>query len=495
MESLVLRTRIEMALRTLEKVTHAVESIEERRIALLQLLELANVAKASLTRLERGLGDVEEADRNPALDDVATQGREKIRTAADRLAVAVAQVQEHVDAIGLRSLAFAEGNRANWLQDRIKEGTEAEMRSLRPILDRMGVGGVPAPDADLVDVWKCYLEAPHAGSESVFAEYVDLLGGFALRDAGFDAGICDMADALVRSYVPGGDFSWNSFTVPARREALTMTMARIIRLGFPEWSMWAVPLAAHEFGHVRIGNDKALSGLAAWTGMGETTTEHVRICVVDAYATRVMGPAYASAALLMRLDPWRAFEAQQGRLVAKRAAVILGMLAADPHDRVDVVEDITDQLDREWRAAVEQTGGDGELDEQEQRGVLGVINAVRDAIGVPWSLDATNWDTVEEWSESLREGRGHEIDTTAIGEDPLRYLLNAAWVARLQTTLPSEVDTIDDACLAVWRPLEAARRGGKPKSPPPGTVAQTRPPTGPGGSNQEASRDRYPPHA
>src|ERR1051325_10903955 len=94
-----------------------------------------------------------------------------------------------------------------------------------------------------------------------FSEYVDVLGGLALRDAGLDEGVCLIADELMQSCGQIGKTNWNALTIPANQE--TVTLARSIRMGFPEWTLWAVPLTAHALGQVMIlggKRDLTLSG-------------------------------------------------------------------------------------------------------------------------------------------------------------------------------------------------------------------------------------------
>src|SRR5262249_24331011 len=74
----------------------------------------------------------------------------------------------------------------------------------------------------------------------VFQEYVDVAGGLSLRGNGMDEQFCAMADWLSEHWnrVIGLPY-W--FSIPARDEARLMTHI-IIPVGFPEWTVWAVPL-------------------------------------------------------------------------------------------------------------------------------------------------------------------------------------------------------------------------------------------------------------
>ena len=51
-------------------------------------------------------------------------------------------------------------------------------------------------------------EAEMEARKSLFQESIELLGGFALRDARLDEDICELGDKLIQSIrMPGGDLS------------------------------------------------------------------------------------------------------------------------------------------------------------------------------------------------------------------------------------------------------------------------------------------------
>ena len=150
---------------------------------------------------------------------------------------------------------------------------------------------------------------------TLFAEYVELLGGLALRDAGFDADLCHIADELVKVLETGSQL----LTIPAGSERQGESPAQLIRIGFPDWSIWALPLVAHEFGHIflraELGRDFDDDSVDAAS----------RLCMADAFATLTLGPAFAASAFLMRLEPSSCTTTDP--LVARRAAVIRAALA------------------------------------------------------------------------------------------------------------------------------------------------------------------------
>ena len=95
--------------------------------------------------------------------------------------------------------------------------------------------------------WESFRQKAVEPSQAIFAEYVDLLGGIAIRDSRFEAGICKIADELIQSYQPSPSAKFPIRTIPTRFHTMFTTLARIIRLSFPEWTVWALPLTAYEF--------------------------------------------------------------------------------------------------------------------------------------------------------------------------------------------------------------------------------------------------------
>ena len=85
----------------------------------------------------------------------------------------------------------------------------------------------------------------------------ELLGGVALRDTRLDDGICVLADELVTNYRVDNRGPTPILTIPARHKTTAMTLAKTVCVGFPEWTIWALPLTAHEFWYA-VGRDVIL---------------------------------------------------------------------------------------------------------------------------------------------------------------------------------------------------------------------------------------------
>lgn len=107
--------------------------------------------------------------------------------------------------------------------------------------------------------WRNYLKL-HEESQEVFSECLEFVGGLAIRTEGYDDAICQTADELIRSCATESTGNaWNSFTVPAAPDALAKTLARMVRLRFPDWTIWTLPSTAHEYGHVVIDEVEAIN--------------------------------------------------------------------------------------------------------------------------------------------------------------------------------------------------------------------------------------------
>lgn len=295
--------------------------------------------------------------------------------------------------------------------------------------------------------------------ERVFNEYVDLLRGVALRSMSIDRinDLFVLADALPELWGPLGDWTWQSLAVPSLMERNESTLASVLRIGFPEWTMWALPLLQHEFGHVVIGKHKADLTVA---GPADAAI------LADALAVLVTGPAYACAALLLRLDPAHVEEASLDTL---RSAEILAALErcaeADPNLTL-----LARRLDAEWSDALGSIGRDPQLvaAAKASPAVTGALEIAAEFLRLdpkaPRPRWATSWPAVVKLADELAAGDA----ATPNGErrSALASLLNAAWLARVPAVPGAEPDAAGLDRIAqttVARMLELVKpAGGEP---------------------------------
>jgi hypothetical protein len=183
----------------------------------------------------------------------------------------------------------------------LKQRKAEAVEKLGLIQNELNNGSKPGP------IWDSLRKTTQTYSEPVFAEYVEFLGGVALRVAGFDEGIGRVCDQLWKSYISGDGSDF--LAIPARQQALQHTFTRILRVAFPGWTILPLPATALEFWKV-----------VAFDYMRKNTTLQARLANLlpgtqpanalgcdgylgDAYATYTMGPSYALFAISLMLDP------------------------------------------------------------------------------------------------------------------------------------------------------------------------------------------------
>jgi len=462
MSDLILQTRVGLLRRNLERVRDAAQDIEDGRN---ELADLQASAKGALRALE----DVQDSTRKArrALRSNETNVLSGELANLDQL---TNDLETNLDGLKRTADAMESAVPFSGGLKMLEEETNKELKILEGLERQLAAG---ANGGALGAAWLEYSSRLFGESQQIFGEYVDFLGGLALREAGFvNQNVYMLADELVRQSAKLFRIEWTSLSIPARREALGRTTARIIRLGFPEWTIWALPLTAHELGHVLAEDASDLSEPVK--AANEVDGRHAPILVADAIASCAMGPAYASAAILMRLDPWRAFSEEEGALVAKRAEAILWTTERmSTESEGQPYGKIVEQLRTEWRAALEQTGEPAELSDEDKAGVVAVIEGVAAVTALKFSRGEEVWSVVVDWAQALEDGKPDVAELALEGE--LRDVLNAAWIARLEKARKGErgsatVDDIARHAMTLW-----ARIKNREDAVSPGASAADRP--------------------
>ena len=380
---------------------------------------------------------------------------------------------------------------------------EALSGAIRPLLIRVGnaremLATARGQDeesarATVREAWDEYTKMLE-DSREVVEECMALLGGLSMRDEGLDEEFLEVADELIQACSRTSIARpWQSVTIPAPHETLSKTIARVIRMPFPEWSIWTLPFTAREYGYVLIKEKEPLRDLvdeqaqllvakefhvrARPPGLAEEAAqEHarnqVRAHVADASATYMIGPAYACAATMLRFNPARAFvETDSTPADAKRTHLIFNILermnqkakaasSAAPYSRV------LGRLRTEWERMLQQASPSESLDGDEKSYLDELADRIwkvleggtlrSSAAYTPrgtyqgWNK-ATEWH--EEWSRQLRERK--ELKVSAGETNTLRDVLNAAWLCRIENEATFARD-IDRAARATCEQIIAA---------------------------------------
>jgi hypothetical protein len=349
---------------------------------------------------------------------------------------------------------------------------EKELRSARP-------DDVAAASAAWVRYSKILTE-----SQGLLRECLEIIGTLAIRQKDLDHRSLYIADELIRDCLTLSTGGLDYYLlVHGMSDALSKTRARIIRLRFPDWTIWDLPLAMHELGNVVMSGiltrerehaeepelqvltpfrDKQRDSLfatdpvlsqklqAGGDGAAEATRwaeGRVRVLLADAFATYTMGPAYAYSAITLRLSPTAAAN-RDVPSDAQRAETILSMLKwmnENPGPGV-VSKPYTEEipaLRQSWTDACARCTPTGRLGDNETeylsefaRGfgrdvsyasLNGTAMYPTDTVHEGWKC-AGDWASA--WLKQWIESPGTALECPENPTGKLRDVLNATWLCR-----------------------------------------------------------------
>jgi hypothetical protein len=283
--------------------------------------------------------------------------------------------------------------------------------------------------------------------------------------------------------------------LPVRQEAVARTLARVVRVGFPEWTVWALPFTAHEFWHAiaREGFDQAMREALTkqkTIAEGGKIPERYQICLADAFATYTMGPAYAYSAVFLLLSPLSAYAPPEPASVPPRdpgaaesldeapigddtrAQAILQMLRSMSKNDSAAEESpyvvVSNQLGKVWSAAISAAAvhPEGGRTEQDNRTAIAMVEALWNMLE---SCPCSPFPSAE-WSQLPKLEQVLVDQPLAVGE--LRKVLNTIWKWRVGTHDTQQMDTVAEKV----RDRILKRTTGQPAAPSPhlGRVAPGR---------------------
>ena len=113
-----------------------------------------------------------------------------------------------------------------------------------------------------------------------------------------------IADELIGD-LANAVFAWPAITILAESE-YTSDHARIIGLRYPAVSIWDLPIAAHEFGHIVASEEGPLDFRELAKDSKKVDAKLLEEHFADIFATYALGPAFACTMILHRFDPLNA---------------------------------------------------------------------------------------------------------------------------------------------------------------------------------------------
>jgi hypothetical protein len=328
-----------------------------------------------------------------------------------------------------------------------------------------------ADPAAFGSLWNDFDELLKNQAKPLFAEYVEFAGGLAMRDNALEDRVCQMTDELLKEL---SDITKNALTVPARQAALSTIMTSVIKVGFPEWTVWGIPLAGHEAGLRIAEDDQTVNEHVEEPGSG-LSKELRKSLFADIFATYTLGPAYACAAILLRFEPHHVLAVGDDPSDIDRAWLILKVLdslgqpgswnddAEQPDSYFETVRTLRDL----WEEAVVSLASQGVSAEPRADERPGIQRFLDETWGVlidssqfhPFSgvrLEAAKrrdrWGEAEKLVDYLLlpQAPGEAAQTPDLRRQNVIELLTAAWRARLADRERSTT-RIARKALDLWR--------------------------------------------
>jgi hypothetical protein len=467
----LLRSRITFVETNLRQIGNLMEVVKKRKNHLGDTHAFLSDSATQLQQAVGKLNDTASALRQSAKEDQWLPFRNEhlsvLRDMASELVKMSDSMESHAQALEQsQSLlsrlaqpapaAGAGGFTAVQLEKTTVDAIETKLKEIRSVLD------TPADPAGMQTrtAWKDFSEHVRTQAQDLFSEYVDLLGGLAVRDAGLDQDACRLADDLFRFYAIGSRQA-PPLTIPSRYRVNSRGWGQVMRLGFPEWTIWTLPLVAQDFwfavGRNRFQADLKLADV-------DVTDSAIQECLADAFGTFALGPAYAYAAIRLRFDPFTAYEAVRSSASDdSRVHAVVSMLTemGGPPGALNDFKQIASDLSKQWQEALDFAEPRGAADEKFKKAIGNAVATLaagmRGAVEGQAGLTVEAWNEFRTWPDLLLSG-----DSAIPGGagTELRWVLNAAWVARVKGG-EHKVPELTERVITLWNNVVGATTGNQ----------------------------------
>lgn len=451
-------TKVAGAVKRAKQRGSKIEEIEAGLAGAAQLAGQESVTRR-LTKLGSTVREVRGGLEEP--DDFGVGANKQL---LDRLAKQLTEVYGGLDEVRQRVLAARESlaqlRATIVLDDRVanENSLESACESLRAKVDelREQASAENLDGAQLRTLWRDYEKLLDAEGRPLFGEYVDFLGGLTMRDTELDDGVCGMTDALLSGFKT---ITRHYLPIPARQAALSNALESVVKLGFPEWSVWGVPLVAHEVGlALALARDLNQPGpiaelLDQWTNYA--SRERLAELFADIFAAYTVGPAYGCAVLLLRLHPHHDERPRDDEARDVDRAKLLLETLKEGGDPGTGFRETVDRLKKMWNDSVITLAGPGQAAKaKEAVGPLdenGWMDQYLEAVlGLLDRREVIERFGEQQWARAL-EDWGGELDRAGTMHDSaadVLAVLNLAWAKRLE--LPAGAADLDERVQGLW---------------------------------------------
>jgi hypothetical protein len=336
----LLTVRIEAAEEELQHAQRALESLEELERPARQLAKLGFDL--------RRLGD----DLSAAWERVATNAGGAVSDAGNRLLTEA--IHDFSDWKKKAERRFTEMSAVLRSLDRIgpprldARSVSVRVRDFNSQLDRRRSAlwqisnDLSSGERTLGDCWADF-GTWEGEEELLLRQALSWLQGVLMRDNAVLAAVPEVADELLY------ELSRHSVQTRSLPPALVAsdehvdTVAGSVRLRFTDASVWTLPIAAHEFCHYALAQQRDLGGriaeAAVAAGYADSANRTVRAHLVehfcDSFATWMVGPAYPFACVYLRFNPAEAdYDTLTHPSALKRVHLMLRLLRRLEHAHV-----------------------------------------------------------------------------------------------------------------------------------------------------------------
>jgi hypothetical protein len=435
----LLENRLTDACESVDRTNAALTKASNRRVEAEKIrdrLRDITLVKTWMEAIETAIGYGKNIGKEIQREDVRSRFEEKIQKAhegLEGLKESLEQMMDWADCLNRISL------NAKQLESHKKRTTGILLRKTKQL-------GRIREDAQKGESSPQELLSAFEKNKPIWGEHIESVAGMVLRDQQFDDGLCALADYLIeicRGYAPFATTETFNILGREREHAILEELKYTLYFCFPSWSVWGLPLVAHEFWHASSDDVLKDSEMQEFTRRISRAEElwkgpEVQDCLADAFATFVIGPAYAFTCIVLVLAP------ERHRRRADTVFATLDYLAKDKTDAP--AYDFATELKASWDEACGAHAT--------SLAEAGEIKALRDAVLsiMPPALryNAPLWFSQGENLVELLERKADGQEWKSIlkqfsvpeGLD-LRHVLHAAWWKRWNSAgaSPSSANT------------------------------------------------------